>query len=225
MSEITIPEGAYPAIQKLAHLSAEDFAAFLAALERAKPAATPSLFSQHVAEHAPQISSSTIRMIVDELFSMNYAFEDLDFSIDEMAKSVAEAAFDEQSEEFPIGEADRDILKDRLAKLFVLKASLGLTSKALGLLTDTDRLFYTARILTDIRPIFNEEGDVVEATVILHNLVVHYGENGDHKDFFVTLDTNDIKALREVLDRADSKAKALESLLKRSEVSYLGMEK
>src|SRR5205814_763878 len=115
-------------------------------LERAKPAATPNLFTQHVAEHAPQISSSTIRLIVDELFNMNYSFEDLAMPIDEMAKEVSDAAFEEQSEEFPITEADRDILKERLAKLLVLKASLGLTSKASGLLTDADRLFYNARI-------------------------------------------------------------------------------
>jgi hypothetical protein len=224
MSEITIPAHAYPAIQKLAHLSSEEFDSFLNALARAKPAATPSLFEQHVAEHAPQINSSTIRMIVSELFSMNYAFDDLDSSASEMAQSIAEAAFEEQSEEFPINEADRDILKDRLTKLFVLKASLGLTSKAVGLLTDAQHLFYTARILTDVRPIFNEEGDAVEATVILHNLVLHYGENGDHKDFVVTLDTNDIEALREVLDRADRKADALKPLLKRSEVAYLDMK-
>jgi uncharacterized protein (DUF1778 family) len=224
MPEITIPESAYPAIQSLAHLSEEDFRAFLSALERAKPAATPNLFSKHVAEHAPQINSSTIKMIVNELFSMNYAFGDVDISTAEIAQSVAEAAFSEQSEEFPIDETDRDILKDRLEKLFALKASLGLTSKAVGLLTDAEHLFFTAKILTDVRPIFNEEGDVVEATVILHNLVLHYGESGDHRDFVVTLDTNDIKALREVLDRADNKAKALKSLLKRSDISYLDLE-
>ncbi|SRR6266446_2728359 len=224
MPDVTIPESARPAIHSLAHLSAEDFRVFLSALERAKPAGTPSLFSKHVAEHAPKISSSTIKMIVNELFSMNYAFEDMDIPPAELAQSVAEAAFLEQSEEFPIDVADRDILKDRLTKLFVLKASLGLTSKAVGLLTDAEHLFFTARILTDVRPVFNEEGDVVEATVILHNLVLHYGENDDHKDFVVTLDTNDIKALREVLDRADNKAKALKSLLKRSEISYLDLE-
>jgi hypothetical protein len=224
MEQITIPEGAYPAIQKLAHLSAEDFRVFLSALKRAKPAATPTLFWKHVAEHSPQIKTSIIKMIVNELFSMNYAFEDMDLSTSEIAQSVAEAAFSEQSDEFPIDEADRDILKDRLAKLFVLKSSLGLTSKALGLLTDAKCLFYTARLLTDIRPIFNDKGDAVEATVILHNLILHYGEDGDHKDFFITLDTNDIKVLRSVLDRADEKAKALRPLLKRSDMSYLDME-
>ena len=226
MPEITIPEEAYPAIQKLAHLSAEEFPAFLNALERSKPAATPRFFWKHVAEHVPEISGSTIKMIVNELFSMNYAFEDIDdLSTAELAQSVAEAAFAEQSEEFPINEADRDILKDRLEKLFLLKtAAFGLTSKAVGLLTDADRLFYTARILTDVRPIFNEEGDEVQATVIMHNLVLHYGENDKHKDFFITLDTNDVKVLREVLDRADNKAKALESLMKRSGISYLGLE-
>jgi hypothetical protein len=224
MPEITIPESAYPAIRSLAQLSAEDFKTFLKALERAKPAAAPELFWKHVAEHAPTISRSTIKMIVNQLFSMNYAIENLDISTKDFAKSVSDAAFSEQSEELLIDEADRDILNDRLTKLFELKASLGLTAKAVDILTDAQHLFFTAKILTDIRPVFDEEGKVIEAAVIVHNLVIHYGDAGAHKNFFVHLDTNDVKELRAVLDRADEKAKALRSLLQRSEVSYLDVE-
>jgi len=196
----------------------------LKALERAKPAAAPDLFWKHVAEHASTIKASTIKMIVNQLFSMNYAIENLDISTEDFAKSVADAAFSEQSEEFPIDEADRDILKDRLTKLFGLKASLGLTAKALDISTDAQHLFYTAKVLTDIRPVFDEEGKVIEAAVIVHNLMIHYGDAGDHKNFFVHLDPNDVKELRAVLDRAEEKAKALRSLLQRSEVSYLDVE-
>lgn len=224
MPEITIPKSSYPAIQSLAHLSSEDFKTFLRALERAKPAAAPDLFWKHVAEHAPAISTSTIKMIVNELFSMNYSVDYLDISTEEFAKSVADAAFAEESDELTINEADRDILKDRLTKLFELKTSLGLTAKALDISTDAQHLFYTAKVLTDIRPIFDEEGKVIEAAVIVHNLMIHYGDAGDHKNFFVHLDTNDVKELRAVLDRADEKAKALRSLLQRSEVSYLDVE-
>jgi hypothetical protein len=91
-------------------------------------------------------------------------------------------------------------------------------------LTEEERIFYSARILTDIRPIFNEAGNLIEAAVIVHNLKIHFGENGDETDFYVALDTSDIQALREVLDRADEKAKQLQSLLQRSQISYLDAE-
>ncbi len=70
-------------------------------------------------------------------------------------------------------------------------------------------------------PVFNEKGDSVDAAVIVHNLRIHFGEDSDHKDFYVALDTSDIQSLRDVLDRADAKAKCLQGLLKTSGVSYL----
>ena len=222
MPEITIPESAYPAIRSLSQLSAEDFKTLLKALEQAKPAAAPHLFWKHVAKLAPTITPSTIEIIVNELFAMHLALEGVPISTEQFAKNLSDDVFSEQK--LPIDEADRDILKDRLTKLFELKASLGLTAKALDILTDAQHLFYTAKILTDIRPVFNEEGKVIEAAVIVHNLLIHYGDAGDHKNFFVHMDTDDIKQLRAVLDRADQKAKALQALLQRSEVSYLDVE-
>ena len=222
MPKITVPESAYPAIQSLANLSAEDFKTLLKAVEQAKPAAAPHLFWKHVAMHAPEINASTIEVIVNELFAMHLALEDLPVTTEQFSKKLSDDVFSEQK--LPIDEAGRDILKDRLIKLFELKASLGLTAKALDILTDAQHLFYNAKILTDIRPVFDEEGKVLEAAVIVHNLMIHYGDAGDHKNFFVHLDTNDVKELRAVLDRADEKAKVLRSLLQRSEVSYLDVE-
>jgi hypothetical protein len=96
--------------------------------------------------------------------------------------------------------------------------------KAMGVAADQDHIFLHARILTDIRPVFNNKGDSVDAAVIVHNLRIHYGQDSDHRDFYVALDTNDIQSLREALDRADTKAKCLQGLLKTSGVSYLDAE-
>jgi hypothetical protein len=222
MPEITVPESAYPAIEGLVNLSAEDFKILLKALEQAKPAAAPHLFWKHVAMYAPAIKTSTIKTIVNELFSMHLALEDIPVSTEQFAKSLSEDVFSEQK--LPINEADRDILRDRLTRLFELKASLRLTAKASDVSTDAQHVFYTAKILTDARPVFNESGTEIEAAVIIHNLLIHYGDASDHKNFFVTLDANDVKELRLVLDRADAKAKALQSILKRSGVSYLDVE-
>jgi hypothetical protein len=69
--------------------------------------------------------------------------------------------------------------------------------------------------------VFDEKGETVDAAVIVHNLRIHYGQDSEHKDFYVSLDTSDIADIREALDRADAKAKSLEGILKRSGVSFL----
>jgi hypothetical protein len=138
---------------------------------------------------------------------------------------ASEAAASQASKKSRIPEDEKNTLSLRLTRLLEIKASLSLTSKALDVLTDADRIFYSAKILTDIRPVFDDEGKKIEAAVIMHNLRIHFGQDNEHRDFFVALDTNDIKELRSVLDRADRKAESLQMLLNRAKISYLDMDK
>ena len=142
-------------------------------------------------------------------------------STEEFAKIMSDTAASAKSDKFLFSENDKATLETRLAKIFELRRSLSVTTKALDVLTSHDRVFYTARILTDLRPVFDESGDLIEAAVIVHNLRIHYGQDDDHRDFYVALDTRDIQSLRDVLDRADKKARSLEELLRLSGVSYL----
>jgi hypothetical protein len=221
MSSIRIPKSSYPAIQNLTHLSAADFDDFLKALSSSRPTLKSDSFRRQVASHLPNIDQSIIESIVDELFAMDHLRDDLDATGEQLSKLISEAAVEAQSEEFPFKETDRNILQARLAKIFELRQAVSLSSKALDLLTDQDRVFYTAKILTDVRPVFNALGNSIDAAIIIHNLRIHYGQGGDHKDFYVSMDTSDIQSLREVLDRADEKARCLQDLLQRSGVSYL----
>jgi hypothetical protein len=225
MPTVTIPESAYPAIQALVHLSSEDFELLLKALAGADAAAMPDQFATHVAEKTPGIKALTTKAIVNELFKLASVKEDTGETLPDFAKSIADAALAaEQSEKFPFSEKDKDVLRDRLVRLFESKAPLGLTAKAWDLLTDAQHLYYTSKILTDIRPVFNEDGTATEAAVMIHHLMIHYRDSNDHKNFFVTLDSRDLKHLRGVLDRAERKIATLKPILKRSEVPYLDTE-
>jgi hypothetical protein len=224
MPALTIPESAYAAIQLLIRLSPSDFEAFLEALSRAEPSLDKDNFWSHVAKHVENIDRSTIKVILNEIFQMAEAVDGTGIGIDEFAESVAEAAALAKSDRFPFGEGDRKILKDRLVKIFEGRKGLNITKKAMGVLVDQEHTFYHAKILTDVRPVFNEKGDSVDAAVIVHNLRIHYGKESDHKDFYVALDTSDIQSLRDVLNRADAKAKCLQGLLKISGISYLDAE-
>jgi hypothetical protein len=223
MTTRTIPESAYAAIQTLIHFSERDFEAFLDALSKAEPSLDQNIFWSHVAKHVKGIDQNVIKSILDEIFQMDDARSG-DEGIEEFAESIVEAADESKSEKFPFAEGDGKILKDRLMRIFEGRKGLEVTMKATGVLVDQDHVYLHSKILTDIRPIFNKKADSVDAAVIVHNLRIHYAENSDHKDFYVALDTSDIQSFREVLDRAEAKAKCLEGLVKKSGVPYLDAE-
>jgi hypothetical protein len=164
-----------------------------------------------------------IEAILREIFTMDMT-RDGNEEISEFVDSIVQAAAEVKSKEFPYEEKDGKILKDRLLRIFDGRKGLDITMKAMGVVLDHHHVFFHAKILTDIRPVFNTKGDSIDAAVIVHNLRIHYEEDSEHKDFYVALDTNDIQLLRELLDRAEAKAKCLQGLVKTSGVSYLDIE-
>jgi hypothetical protein len=219
MASINIPKSAYQAIQSLTRLKPSDFEALLEALSKATPALGRGNFWSHVAPLVPQIKADEVKTIVNEILDMSEGMDILDMGVDEFATAIAESSV--ATNELKLSQADEQLLRERLIKVFVGRRGLCSTLKAMGVMVDQERTFYSARILTDVRPVFDEKGETVDAAVIVHNLRIHYGQDSEHKDFYVSLDTSDIADIREALDRADAKAKSLEGILKRSGVSFL----
>lgn len=77
--------------------------------------------------------------------------------------------------------------------------------------------FCRARTISEVRPVFTE-GDALkpEAAIIVHqlNIVFHSGPKLDENEFFVTLDSEDLIALKNVVDRALRKDKEIVGVLR-----------
>ena len=224
MPSANIAESALAAFHGLIRLSEKDFESFLDALSRAEPSLEEDNFWKHVAGYVPQIEQALVKSIMDEVFRMENAMDGTDDAIESIAEMITEVWASTDSEKYQSSQADGKILKDRLFRIFHDRRGFNITRKAMGILIDQRNVYLHAKILTDIRPVFNEKGDAVDAAVIVHNLRIHYGQDSDHKDFYVALDTSDIAALRMALDRAEAKAKCLQGLIKKSGVSYLDAE-
>lgn len=81
-----------------------------------------------------------------------------------------------------------------------------MVAAALDLSYDYANLLQTARILTDIRPIFDPDASVIEGAVVSYTLRLKYDSlDGDHS-LSIALDEKDIERLREQCDRAIKKA-------------------
>lgn len=92
---------------------------------------------------------------------------------------------------------------------------LGRVAKAFDLLTEGQQIYHGARMFTDVRPLFDRDAsESPEAGVILHTLKVDYHASDGHvRSLFVTMDSSDVKNLKEVIDREVEKTGSLQRFL------------
>jgi len=105
--------------------------------------------------------------------------------------------------------------------LLSYESSLGTTSKALDVMTEHERILCGARVITDVRSVFADPAEKPTAAVIVHMLKISYHQNREHKDFYVALDSSDVRKLKEILQRAELKAKSLSAVLAGTGISIL----
>jgi hypothetical protein len=218
---IEVPQKALPDLRRIAELSESLFNSFLAAIGETDPTLTRGQFAKKIAEKVPLMEPSDIGAILGTAFIL-YSIRmksGMALSAQALADGVANSTLIANANEFTL--ETKKILSDRIVKLVSDNRSLGVTSKAFDVMTENERTFCAARILSDIRPIFAENPETADAAVIIHNLQIAFHQNGKHQEFYVALDTDDIEILKKVIVRAERKTAALQAILKKSHVPYL----
>ena len=119
-------------------------------------------------------------------------------------------------------EAEWDEFRGYLSQILMCERSVGITSKALKVMTDHSHVFRDAQILTDLRPVFRSNAEEPpDAAVIVHTLKIEFSEVGQRKRFFVALDSLDLKRLEASIKRAKLKEKSLKDMFKDMTLSIL----
>jgi hypothetical protein len=89
----------------------------------------------------------------------------------------------------------------------LLSPAVGLPAKARELAFDFERIYSRARILTDIRPVFDDARNEIAGANITQTLRLEYtSRNGSSTSLSLALDMSDIEALRKCCDDALRKA-------------------
>jgi hypothetical protein len=89
-----------------------------------------------------------------------------------------------------------------------------LVATALDLSYEYQNLLQGARIVTDIRPVFNADADGIEGAVVSHTLRIRYDNTeGDHS-LSIAMDINDIRELERQCKRALKKAETAQALMR-----------
>lgn len=126
----------------------------------------------------------------------------------------------------PTANADWTSFEHDLSDLLGSDASLAIAAKAQEVRSEFGQTFCTARILTDIRPVFGTDPAAAPlACAVVHTLRLGYHENSKHKNLFVALSNSDLHVLRNLIDRALKKEGSLRNEIQSTSMRLLEPEK
>ena len=96
--------------------------------------------------------------------------------------------------------------KDAVLRLLTVR-SLALAAKAIDISYDFERVYTSGRVLTSIRPVFDEDRDALVGSTVVQTLRIDYvSSGGDAGSISLALDLNDVKNLQDACEAAIRKA-------------------
>ncbi len=218
---INIPPRHRVALADLISLTDTDFLSLKAALAEAKPTTAPLVLARRVAA-TTSLAPKRVEQIVDALVALIRARDREDLSTERIAKDVTEVLSEEKVGDVEPNAERATAFEPQLRELLDLDQSLGITSRALTVLNQHKHIYQSARVLTDVRPVFSRGNQPLPvAGMIVHNLEIETQTDGELLRFFVALDTQDVRALAQVIDRALRKEDALRRVIQKTNLAYV----
>lgn len=217
--EFRIPESAEKPLIEFIKLSAEQAKRLQDAIQQSKPALLVQDFAAEVALKCNE-DARRVEEIISMFAGMYLARTEVGKPLDDFVTDLASALRKRGEKQF--APTDWAAFEQSLKSILSADDSLGITAKALDLMTDQEHGCHSVRILTDVRHIFAADpSQRPKAAVIFHALNLVYHELDGIKEIYVALDSSDLKRLKLAIERAEIKEKNLKGLLKESGFDFL----
>ena len=215
MPEFYIPDRMKPIAARIQALKDPDFERIFAALESAKPGVSVEHLAAEVSKALPEEFENADE-IIHALDTMNRVRLHANRTIEQFVREMV-SPVETQAESAPPFDSTKFFA--RVSALLSAEALL-ISSRASVLQHNYDRVFMSAEVVSDIRSVFDQDGNKIQGSMIVHSMNVTYFQEGEPKKFFVAMDNADIAKLRKVLDRADAKTALLQELIETSGTQY-----
>jgi len=150
-------------------------------------------------------------LLARQLLSLHGLVRRSGSSVEEVFSAI-QRAVEQQGEEVGILAHDWVDVSDIVQEL-VQDQNVRLASTAIELAYDYANLLQRTKILTDIRPVFNEAADEIEAAVVSYTLRLRYDSADGEHELSIAFDESDIKTLIDQCRRALAKATTAHAML------------
>ncbi|MCG6553523.1 MAG: hypothetical protein L7F77_14465 [Candidatus Magnetominusculus sp. LBB02] len=172
---------------------------------------------QKIIEEALPSKSDKAAPVFELLMSLYTMRRQTDMSADDFLESIL---FSVEKAEKPWSEEDFSKLKDRksiLQNLLSLSAVWNV-AKGLDLFYAYDCLLRSAKIMTDIRPIFNENATEIQGSIISYTIRLYLDSIEGRRTLSIALDEKDVKNLLKQCERALRKAETSKSFMQANRI-------
>jgi hypothetical protein len=205
--ELQLPRTQQPALARFIALPPEARERLIARLQTSSPVFRADKLAEQIGPEL-SIDADELTRILRMFASMYSARLSNNVSAAEFAKSVMQAAVETGRKDLQIPGEQRNEIEASIAAVLDSEAFL-VTAKAANIAGEFERIFNQARILTDLRPIFNDPSKKPVAALVVHTLRIAYEDVNGLSEFFVSVHSKDIEKLIETLQRAIEKERAL----------------
>jgi hypothetical protein len=224
MSKLRIPERYLPGIELLLGLQPEKAEVLSSLIDQMDPCITVDEVLNYLSDKITNLEIADLSKILEFLLSINdFRIAD-DCDRQDLVLKISEAIIEKKltsNQDFQ----DINFVQNRLTQFLGNEGALSLISKIRSVYGEHQKVFLSSRILTDIRPIFNDDTKSIQAMLILHNLKIGYLIDDKKETFFVTIDDADIDKLISDLEKAKRKTELAKESLHMSNIQIIVNEK
>lgn len=224
MVNYRIPERSLPGLRSLLKMSDETINRFEEAVRDLPRGLRPYDIADHIAlkDVLPEPTAKEVVRVLSDIYRLK---EEGSSDLDELVEGICDALIelDEDSTEPPDGDWGK--FKTHLKKLLSMDSTLGMSFKTFYLSIQNEKTYIESNIFSDIRPAFYSQiDDGFNTAAIIHNLQIEYHKDQTHEVIHIVLDGADVGKLKEQLNRAEKKEKAIMRQFK-NKIAFLTIQK
>lgn len=165
-------------------------------IQRAPIGLSNSSLFDHISSNVKNLSNEKIGKLLSIYENLSEAKDDLGYEDEEFIKDLSNALLDTGDPELVPNEESILIFKE----LFSSNININTSRKIHNELLENEKNYNSAKISTDIRPVFDKDQFI--GSTVVNKLKITYFENDDEKSAFFSLDDKDLVELIEELRKA-----------------------
>jgi hypothetical protein len=167
-------------------------------------ATKPSEIEEAIKSHLPDEKADKLTALMRMMMSLYALRRQRDMNVEELIEGLNYAI--DSSSKWEEGEIEKWRNLDPQIRNFFSLTTVMSVVKVLDLSYDYSNLLQNTKILTDVRPVFNDEATCINGSVVSFTLRLYYNTLSESKTLSIALDKEDIIRLRKQCERALVKA-------------------
>ncbi len=200
MAELNIPSDHYGIFKFYITLPKELKEQIIVQLKSAPAGLSPSAMVDYVSNNIQKLSKDRVSDLFQIIIGLIRAKENANVTIPEFLTLLSNGLSKTEVEEL---QPTEEIISD-FEQLLLNSVTMVATAKVTNEITEKTKIFLEAKFFQDIRPVFDEEENLL-GSAIIHNLKIIFKENDEVKETFISLDDNDLDKLFTSLKNAKDK--------------------